>query len=245
MARLQVLADDVELDSPTLIEGFPGVGLVGKIAADHLVETLELTHYANVHCEGVRRVSIYDEGSTELVTPVRLYAAADGQLLVLQSDVPIDPEAATEFAECFSPWLEDNALPLFIAGLPTESRSGEPSLFGVGVNDGVDVVQEAGLDTPKERGVVSGPSGALLAHAVENDLDAVGLVVEADPQFPDPVGAKVVLQSGVERITGVDVAVDVLDSQAEEIQEAKEQLAKQMRQADQSSSEANPLRMFQ
>lgn len=245
MARLQVLADDVELDSPTLVEGFPGVGLVGKIAADHLVETLELTHYANVHCEGVRRVSIYDEGRSELVAPVRLYASDDGRLLVLQSDVPIDPEAATEFAECFSPWLDDNALPLFIAGLPTEGRSGEASLFGVGVGDGVDEVQESGLDTPEERGVVSGPSGALLAHAVEHDLDAVGLVAEADPRFPDPVAAKVVLQAGIERITGVDVAVDVLDSQAEEIQKAKAQLARRMREADQSSSEANPLRMFQ
>lgn len=245
MARLQVLADDVELDSPTLVEGFPGVGLVGKIAADHLVETLELTHYANVHCDGVRRVTIYDGGSPELVAPIRLYASDDGRLLVLQSDVPIDPDAATEFAQCFSPWLDDHALPLFIAGLPTEDRAEEPGLFGVGVGEGVDVVRKAGLDTPGERGVVSGPSGALLAHAVEHGLDAVGLVAEADPRFPDPVAAKVVLQAGIEQITGVDVAVDVLDSQAEEIQEAKEQLAMRMRKADQSSSEANPLRMFQ
>lgn len=245
MARISVIADDIELDSPVLVEGFPGVGLVGKIAADHMVETLDLVHYANVHCEGVQRVAIYDEGTPELVTPVRLYASEDGSLLVLQSDVPISPDAATEFAHCFSPWLENNALPVFIAGLPTDSREDPPSLFAVGAGRGIDVVEGAGLDAPPERGVVSGPSGALLAHAIENDLPAVGLVVEADPQFPDPVAAKVALQEGVEKITGVDVAVDVLDEQAEKIAGAKERLAKRMQEAETSSSEARPLRMFQ
>lgn len=244
MAQIQVV-DDVELDSPTLVEGFPGIGLVGKIAADHMVQALDLTHYANVHCEGIKRVAIYDEGETELVTPVRLYASDDGSLLVLQSDVPISSEAAIEFADCFSLWLEDNALPVFVAGLPTEERSGSSKLFGVGTGRGVEVVEDAGLDAPPERGVVSGPSGALLAHAVENDLPAVGLVAEADPQFPDPIAAKAVLQDGVEKITGVDVAVDELDDQAEQIEGAKERLAKRMQQAEGSSSEARPLRMFQ
>lgn len=245
MAQIQVIDDDIELDSPTLVEGFPGVGLVGKIAADHMVETLDLTHYANVHCEGIQRVAVYDEDQSDLVSPVRLYAADDGSLLVLQSDVPFSAEAAPEFADCFSPWLENNALPLFIAGRPTEERSDPPALFGVGSAKGVEAVEEADLDTPPERGVVSGPSGALLSHAVEHDLPAVGLVVEADPKFPDPIAAKVVLQDGVEKITGVDVAVDQLDEQAEQIQGAKERLAKRMQQAEGTSSEARPIRMFQ
>lgn len=245
MAHIHVVDDDIELNTPTLVEGFPGAGLVGKIAADHMVEVLDLTHYANVHCEGIQKVAVYDEGTAKLASPVRLYASEDGELLVLQSDVPIKPEAATEFAHCFAPWLENNALPLFIAGIPSKQRSTPPKLFGVGSGDGVQVVDDAGLDTPGERGVVSGPTGALLSHAIENDLAAVGLIVEADPRFPDPIAAKTVLQEGVEKITGIDVSVDVLESHAEQIQQAKERLAKQMQDADQSSSEAKPLRMFQ
>ena len=245
MAHIQVVADGIDLDSPTLIEGLPGVGLVGKIAADHLVEELSLTHYANVHCDGVEKVAIYDEGTAELSSPVRLYADEAGELLVLQSDVPVDAASATEFAECFSPWLEQNALPVFVAGIPTQERSDPPAMFGVGVADGVRVVEEAGFETPPERGVVSGPSGAFLAHAIENDHSAVGLIVESDPRFPDPAAAKVVLEEGIEAVTDVDVSPDVLDSRAEGIQQAKEQLAKRMQEAEESSSEAKPLRMFQ
>lgn len=245
MAHIQIVTDDIELDSPTLVEGFPGVGLVGKIAADHIVETLDLVHYANVHCEGIQKVAIYDEGATELVSPARIYANEEGTLLVLQSDVPISPEAATEFAHCFSPWLENNALPVFVAGLPTENRGDSPSVFAVGVERGIDVVEEAGLEPPGERGVISGPSGALLSHAIEEGLPAVGLVVEADPKFPDPIAAKVALQAGVEKIAGIDVSVDVLDEQAERIAGAKERLAQRMQEAENDSSEARPLRMFQ
>ncbi|OYR79395.1 3-isopropylmalate dehydratase, partial [Halorubrum distributum] len=71
MARISVLDDDVSLDEPTLIEGFPGVGLVGKIATDHLIDVHEMTHYANVHCDGLPPVAVYRESETAATTPVR------------------------------------------------------------------------------------------------------------------------------------------------------------------------------
>lgn len=245
MAHIRVVDDGVTLSDPTLIEGFPGAGLVGKIVADHMVEAMELTHYANVHCDSIQQVAVYDEGTPELASPVRLYADEAGETLVLQSDIPIQPDAAEEFAHCFSPWLEDNALPVFIAGLPRKDRSSPPELFGVGSAEGVDAIEHAGLARPPERGVVSGPSGALLGHAVENGLDAVGLIVETDPRFPDPLGAKVLLEQGIEPIIGEDVSVEQLDAQADNIQEAKERLAKQMQEGGEASTEAVPIRMFQ
>jgi Uncharacterized protein (ATP-grasp superfamily) len=44
MARITHRLDDVSLDRPTLVEGFPGVGLVGKIVVDHLIEYLDIDH---------------------------------------------------------------------------------------------------------------------------------------------------------------------------------------------------------
>lgn len=245
MAHISVVDDDVDLDSPTLVEGFPGVGLVGKIAADHLVDALDLSHYANVHCEGVPSIAVYDGAASALESPVRLYASDDGDLLVLQSDVPISPDAATEFAHCFAPWLDDTALPLFLAGMPTEEREGPPAVYGVHAGDAASVVDDADLPSPPERGAVSGPTGALLAHAVETDRRAVGILVEADPQFPDPIAARRVLEAAVHPITGLDVSLAQLAEQAEQIQDARERLARRMQAEEQKSSEAKPMRMFQ
>lgn len=228
------------------MEGLPGVGLVGKIAADHLVETLGLIHYANVHCEGIPRVAVYEEGGSALSTPVRLYASEDGTLLVLQSDVPVNPQAATEFAACVAGWFAENdALPVLTSGIPAKKHGKETDVYGVAAGDGEAALGRTDVDDPDERGLVSGPTGALLAHAVEHDLPAVGLLVESDPRFPDPDAAAALLERGVGPLTGVDVEVEVLRDRAKEIQRQKERLARRMEDAGDESSKAQPMRMFQ
>ncbi|MFC6825432.1 proteasome assembly chaperone family protein [Halopelagius fulvigenes] len=246
MAHINVLAEDVSLSEPTLIEGLPGVGLVGKIAADHAVEEFEMTHYANVHCDGVPRVAVYQEGDATLRSPVRLYADEERNLLVLQSDVPIRPDSAAELADCLSNWFDDEAiLPVFLSGIPKEQAGDVPELYGVGVGDGTQMLADADIGEPAEAGLVSGPTGALLNDAVERGRTAVGLIVESDPQFPDPAAARVILENGIEPLTGVEIPSDDLVDHAEDIRDAKERLAKRMQSADEESTQARPLGMYQ
>lgn len=246
MAHISILADDISLDQPMMVEGLPGVGLVGKIVADHLVDQFEMVHYANVHCDGIPRVAVYTEDDTELRTPVRLYADEERNLLVLQSDVPIHPEAAGEFAGCIRGWFEqDGVVPIFLSGIGTEKRDEAPALYGVATGDGRALLDEAGIDHPTEMGLVTGPTGALMNYVLEHGLTSVGLIVESDPQFPDPEAARVVIKKGIEPLTGVEVPVDTLVEDAEEIRRAKEQFAKRMQDSDEESTQAQPLRMYQ
>ncbi|EMA43284.1 proteasome assembly chaperone family protein [Halococcus saccharolyticus] len=245
MARIDVVVDDVSLDAPTLVEGLPGVGLVGKIVADHLVSTFEMDYYAGVHCEGVPQAAVYRGERSSLRPPVRLHADEERDLLVLQSDVPVSPAEATEFAACITGWLDANDVtPLYLSGLPDQSEK-VPEVYGVSTGGGERLLDDAGIVPPAEGGLVSGPTGALLYHAGRNDLDSVGLIAETNPQFPDPEAARAVIDGGVEPIVGIEVDTDALVDQAEEIQDARERLAKQMQQADDESSQAEPLRMFQ
>ncbi|UIO98947.1 PAC2 family protein [Halobaculum sp. CBA1158] len=246
MGHIDVVSER-EFDDPVLVEGFPGVGLVGKIVADHLVETLEMDLYATVHCDGLPAAAAYAAGDRAVTTPVRLYADRDSDLLVLQSDVPVSPDAAEEFAGCIEGWFrEASVTPLYIAGLRGDGESeGPPTLRGVAVGGADDVLDGLDVPVPEAAGFVSGPTGALLAHALEADLPAVGLVVDADPQFPDPSAAQVVLESVVGPLAAVDVDVGTLETHAERIQRAKEQLAAQMQQGEENVSQAQSIRMYQ
>lgn len=245
MAHVQDVAD-VSLDSPTLIEGLPGTGLVGKIAADHVVEQFGMEYVAAVHCDGLPEVAVYRGGSPDVVPPVRLYADGDRDLVVLQSDVPVSPRAATEFADCITGWIEANDVtPIYLSGLPVEEKSGVPTLSGVATGGAAGLLDEHGIDAPSEAGLVSGPTGALLYEANTRGIDSLGLVVETNPQFPDPESARVILTQGVIPITGIDLDTEDLLERAEEIQQAREDLAKRMQEAGEESSEATPLRMFQ
>ena len=245
MAHVQLHREDVELDSPTMIEGLPGVGLVGKIAADHLVDALDMTHYASCRCDGLPEVAVFGEDDSTYQPPVRVYADEDRDLLALQSDVPVSPNAADEFATCLTGWLgEQDATPLCVSGLPAE-KDGVPNLYGVANGGATAVLDEHDIASPAESGVISGPTGALLYEADRTDLDAVGLVVEANRNFPDPEAARVVLLEGLGPIADVEVDTEHLVEQAEEISQARENLAKQMQESDDESSKAQPLGMYQ
>ena len=249
MPHVDVQIDGIEFDDPTLIEGLPGVGLVGKIAADHLVRTFDMPHYASVYCDGLPRVAVYREGEPDLRPPVRLHADADRNLLVLQSDVPVSPSDATDFATCIVNWLDEHGVtPLYLSGLPTEDTEdaeGAPALRGVSTGMGSNVLDRAGLAPVDESGVISGPTGALLHRSVEIGLSSVGLVIESDPRFPDPGAAQVLLEDGIEPITDIEIDTDDLVEQAERTRTAREQLAARMQQADDESTQAQPLQMYQ
>jgi len=238
--------EDVDLTDPSLIEGFPGVGLVGKIAADHLVEEFGMVHHANVYCDSLPKVAVYREGDAELQPPVRIYADADRDLLVLQSDVPVGPEAAAKLGTCLAGWYDDRSVtPIYLSGIPEEKGEEPPALYGLGVGAGVDSVSEADIGAPSEAGLVSGPTGVLLSHAVESGRTAVGLVVESDPRFPDPEAARVLIKDGIEPLTDLDVPVDHLVERTEQIRDAKERLAKRMQDAGEESTQARPIGMYQ
>lgn len=246
MSRIETVRDDVSLDSPTLVEGLPGVGLVGKIATDHLIESFDMVHHANVHCESLPPVAVYAGEGRDLSTPVRLYADPDNDLLALRSDVPVSPSAALSFGECLAEWYdEDDVTPIYLSGIERDDDEVTPTLYGVGTGGGSDRLDEAGIDVPSEAGLVSGPTGALLSHAVEADYPALCLVVEADPNFPDPGAAATLLTAGIAPLTGVEVPIETLTERGEEIKQAKQRFAERMQEADETSSQARPLGMYQ
>ncbi|MFC7020157.1 MULTISPECIES: proteasome assembly chaperone family protein [Haloarcula] len=246
MAHVEVHREDVTLDEPTLVEGLPGVGLVGKIAADHLVEVYDMDHYASAHCEGLPEIGVYADGDPQIRSPVRFYADADQDLLVLQSDAPISPSAATEFAGCIVGWFaEMDVTPVFLSGMATEpDEEREPVVYGVSTGEGASLLEAAGVDVPTEDGAITGPTGALIHEANSIDLTSVGLVVEADRRFPDPRAARRLLSEGIGPIAGIEVDTDVLVDQAEQIREAKARLARQLQDTEESTS-ARPLGMYQ
>ncbi|NKE37964.1 proteasome assembly chaperone family protein [Natronococcus sp. JC468] len=246
MAGIQRQGPEVSLENPTLVEGFPGVGLVGKIATDHLVTELDMEYYASLDCEGLPRVVTYRGGEGRARPPVRIYASEDHDLLALQSDAPIASDAVDSVTNCVSKWIaEREARPIYLSGLPAE-REERPSLYGIATGDAAGTLADHDIEAPPDDGVVSGPTGALLNRAAQDGDDGLGLIVESSPQFPDPEAASVLLEDGVAPIADVSINVGELVDRAEEIREKREQFARQMQEMSQEeSSQAQPLRMYQ
>ncbi|QFU83629.1 proteasome assembly chaperone family protein [Natronorubrum aibiense] len=246
MTGLCTQGPEPDLEEPTLVEGFPGVGLVGKIATDYLIDQLEMRYYASVDCEGLPRIGVYRSGDRTARPPVRLYVSDERDLLALQSDVPIVAAAVNNVADCVTQWVVDHdATPLYLSGLPAE-RETKPDLYGIATGSVGETLATHGISPPPEDGVITGPTGALINRAAHREHDSYGIVVECSPQFPDPEAASVLLEEAVAPIADISIDTDELLERDAEIKEQREQFAQQMRAiAQEESSQAQPLRMYQ
>ncbi|RQG90352.1 proteasome assembly chaperone family protein [Natrarchaeobius halalkaliphilus] len=247
MAQIRVQGPEADLEEPTIVEGFPGVGLVGKIATDHLVSELDMRYYASVHCEGLPRIGVYRGDERSVRPPVRLYVSEEHDLLALQSDAPVSAQAVENVADCVTSWIvEQDATPIYLSGLPDEREDDRPSLYGISTGEAAETLETHGVAVPPEDGVVTGPTGALINRAAQLEYGCLGLVVECSPQFPDPEAASVLLEDGIAPIADVSLDVRELVERAEEIRKKREQLAQQMQAMGQDeSTQAQPLRMYQ
>ncbi|SIR88157.1 proteasome assembly chaperone family protein [Natronorubrum thiooxidans] len=246
MAGLCTKGPEPDLEEPTLVEGFPGIGLVGKIATDHLIDQLEMRYYASIDCEGLPRIGVYRGGDRTARPPVRLYVSDEHNLLALQSDVPIVSAAVNNVADCVTRWVVDHdATPIYLSGLPAE-RETKPDLYGIATGSASETLDGHDIAAPPEDGVITGPTGALIDRAAHLDHDSYGLVVECSPQFPDPEAASVLIDEAIAPIADLSIETDDLLERAEEIKAKREAFAQQMQAIGQEeSSQAQPLRMYQ
>ncbi|MDY6769421.1 MAG: PAC2 family protein [Candidatus Nanohaloarchaea archaeon] len=240
--------NEVDVEQGYFIEGVPGVGLASKIATDHVIDRLDMTLHATVKADGLPEVMIFQEGERGLRPPVRIFVDEDTGLYAFTSDVLISPVDVEGFADLIVDWLEENSVtPLLLSGLPSDvGEDEEKQLYGVGTGGADDILEQAGIDAPDRTGLIGGPTGAMMHEAADRGLDAVGLVAETNPQFPDPIAAQLLLDDGVEQIVGFDVDTEVLAEQAEQIREQKQKLAEMIQNAEQHErSQAYPEGMYQ
>ncbi|MFB6167170.1 MAG: proteasome assembly chaperone family protein [Candidatus Nanohaloarchaea archaeon] len=222
---------EVGIEEPFFIEGLPGTGLASKIAADHVVDKLDMEFFATVEADGLPDVMIFEEDERDLKEPVRMYVDEESGLVALTSDVLVSAVDVDDFASTVVEWIEGrNAKPLFLSGFPSGAE--DKGVYGVTTGEAGKMLEDADIEPPKQRGVVGGPTGALLHNSEKKGIEAACLVVDTDPQFPDPVAARMLIDQGVEPIAGFDIGTDELTERAEKIKEQKQKLAKMLQQAE-------------
>ncbi|OPY33207.1 MAG: PAC2 family protein [Methanomassiliicoccales archaeon PtaU1.Bin124] len=215
-----------ELNAPILVEGLPGVGNVGKLAAEHLVEQLKATKFADIYSKFFPpQVLVDDNGIIRLVCNELYYVKRNGEapdLVVLIGDYQgLTPEGQYELSYHM---------------LQVSKRLGVKRIYtlgGYGIGRMVENPRVLGAATDatlvnemKEKGVVFskgepgsgivGASGLLLGLGKSQGFEAVCLMGETSGYFVDPKGAEGVLKV-LSNILKVEVDYSALRDKAEQI----------------------------
>ncbi|MFB6303316.1 MAG: proteasome assembly chaperone family protein [Haloferacaceae archaeon] len=238
---------DVNAESPTFIEGLPGLGMVASIAVDRITAQLGLDHHGNVRSDAFPPVAAFEEGRVR--DAVRVYAGEDPHVMTLQSDVPVPPNAIEPLSECVRQDLaEEFGRAVFLAGAPAETEDGIGDVTGVATTDGMEAdLTEAGIDLAEESGAIGGVTGGLASGCYHEGVPAAVLVVRCDPRLPDPTAAQAVIEDALEPLVEFDIDTSELEERAEKIQAQKRQIAEQLQQMQQQQEggASQPRPMYQ
>ncbi|MFP8955675.1 proteasome assembly chaperone family protein [Natrialbaceae archaeon A-CW3] len=219
---------DVSLEEPVLIEGLPGVGHVGKLAADHILEELadESTLVRRVYSQEFPPQVTVEDGVTSL-TCVEIHAVtpdAGRDMLVLTGDHQAQTNAGHYvLTDAFLDIAEEfGATELYaLGGVPTGELIDEYAVLGAVTDESLlEPLEELGVEFREDEpaGGIVGVSGLLLGLGERRGLDAVCLMGETSGYLVDPKSARAVLDVLEARLE-FEVEYDSLDERADEMEE--------------------------
>ncbi len=198
------------------IAGFTTAGMVGVIAASHIIRTLNLRQLGTVlNAEFPAVALIQDEIPKH---PVRVYQG-DG-IGVFTSEIKFQDKQDIMFASTVLEWFTKGNFDklIIIDGiLSPDKKLNQGELYGVGSSlSARNDLKRAGIE-PIQQGIVAGITGFLLGEGDRLGIDVTALLAEASPMYPDARAAALAIEA-VSDLTGLEIPLTDLLENAREIE---------------------------
>jgi hypothetical protein len=239
----------IKLNDPILIEGLPGIGNVGKIAAEYVVEKLKMEKYADIFSEYLPpQVFMDDSGVVRLVSMTLYYKKMPKakDLLVLVGDFQGTTQEGQYELSYFILELAKklNVSMIYTLGGYSIGKIPEnPRVLGAITNESMlKPLMAGGVVFPKGEpgGGIVGSAGLILGLGKELfDLKGACLMGETSGYFADPKGARVLVKALV-NLLKLKIDITDLDERSKQI----EQITEKMEQDLQNKPQKDDLGYF-
>jgi uncharacterized protein len=225
---VKVKVEKLECKNPTIICGFPGMGLVGNIVAQFLMDQFKMDLCGHLESRLFPPVAIVYSGLAK--TPVRVYENAELEIVIVFSDIPIDPLISSEVGRSIVKWAKSvNTKEIItIAGLAT---TGEERRVFVAAATPDDLNRAKDKAQVFEVGTISGVPGVVLNESQNCGIPAVCILGETRGANPDPRAAAEVVKA-MAAIWGWDIKTDQLIKEADQIEQMLHKLSEQVGEAE-------------
>jgi uncharacterized protein (TIGR00162 family) len=218
---------DVTLKDPILIEGLPGVGHVGKLVADHMVEELKAEKVIEVYSPHFPpQVMVNADGTIKLVrNEIYAYHGKDSEpdLLILIGDYQsATNEGHYELCDIFLDIAQSyNVKRIYaLGGYGTGQFVDKPTVMGAATSVPlVDEMKQKGVIFHENEpgGGIIGVSGLLLGMGALRSIDVICLMGVTSGYLVDPKAASEVLRI-LSDILGISVGMQALEERAKEME---------------------------
>ena len=217
--------EEVELNNPIFIEALPGLGHVGKLAADHMIDELGATKFAEVYSPTFPpQVLVKDEGIIENMFNELYYLKDVGEdnldlIILVGNTQSLSPEGqyltCKEILEFVTQFDIDRIFTL--GGMVTSPQPVEnPKVFGAATcEENVELLKEADIEIRSNDGGIVGASGLFLGLGVRQGIHGCCLMGETPGYFIDAESAEAILEK-LAFLLNFEINTDKLEERAEE-----------------------------
>ncbi len=229
--KIELVGKKPVLNKPILIEGLPGIGNVGKVAVDFMIEELrakkiyKISSYAMPNSVFVNENNLVEMPSIEMYYK-KFYDNNKNDLLFLAGDVqPIDEVSSYEFSDAIidlaREYKSSELITLGGIGLPSAPK--KPNVYcTANSKDIIKKYKNGTMVNDKLYGIVGpivGVSGLLLGLAAKKHLKAISFLAETmgHPMYLGVKGAREIL-SILNKKLGLGINMEELDREIAEIE---------------------------
>ena len=216
--------EDIELDNPIFIEALPGLGHVGKLAADHMIDELGATKFAEIYSPTFPpQVIVKEEGIIENMLNELYYLKDVGEdnldlIILVGNTQALSPEGqylvCKDTLEFVMGYGIDRIYTL--GGMVTGQAPENPKVFGAATcEENAELLKEAEIELRSNDGGIVGASGLFLGLGVRQGIHGSCLMGETPGYFIDAEAAEAVLNK-LSMLLNFEINVDELEQRAEE-----------------------------
>ena len=223
MAKI-VEVSPIKLKNPVLIEGFPGVGMIGTIAAMHLVKEWDMELVGYIDSDEFPPIcTIHNE---QPLPAARIYQSKKYNTLVLFSEFVIPISAVNDVANEIILWGEDRKLSAIISLGGVGLSSIKEEVFGIASTEGLKHELKDIKVTVVKEGVTTGVTGLVLANAYIRKFPAAAILTSNKNLSINLVGAAKVLDK-LSDLLNIPINTNKLQKEGEELEEKIKQMLKE------------------
>ncbi len=213
-------------DDSTIILGLAGIGLIGPIIANSLIEQiLDIKEIGFVTSEYLPPISTFYDGI--LKHPFRIYYSPLYNLIVGICEVPFEISSAyNDLAKTINNWAlnEDVKAKQIVVfqGIPQRGMIDEFPVYYAAEEELIDYLEQFNLKK-FEKGIIVGPESTIINETLTNKLQGYVLFAPVY-QIPTPEAAASIIKV-LNQIYKMDIDVNPLLEEGKEIKEKMLELA--------------------
>ncbi|MBD3163963.1 hypothetical protein GF323_02075 [Candidatus Woesearchaeota archaeon] len=207
--------------NPILIHGFPGIGLVGTIATEFLLDHLKTEQIGKITVEEMPPMVAIHEG--KMVDPFGIFYNKQHNIVILHAVAPtqgFEWKLAQFIAEA-AKRLQAKEI-VSIEGVAGKDPEEFKTFFYTNDKRKEQKLQKSGIEKMKE-GIIMGVTGSVLLKSSDKPLTCI--FSETHTQLPDSKAAAKIIE-GLDRYLGLRVDYAPLLKQAENFEEKLQGLLK-------------------